>query len=100
MEQFNICSHLGETGNLVPLKFLHGCKVGVSSKVNISFMNILYYYYFLLVLFILSNGPEEIGELLIISIGDGSLCTVADDQGPVVFGHSSYWLHRVRTGRT
>ena len=46
MEQFNICSHLGETGNLVPLKFLHGCKVGVSSKVNISFMNILYYYYF------------------------------------------------------
>ena len=54
----------------------------------------------LLVLFIFSNGPEEIGELLIISIGDGSLRTVADDEGPVVFGHPRYGLHRVGTGGT
>ena len=54
----------------------------------------------LLVLFIFSNGPEEIGELLIISIGDRSLRTVADDQGPVVFGHARYGLHGVGTGGT
>ena len=34
MEQFNICCHLGETGNLVPFKLLQGSQVGVSSKVN------------------------------------------------------------------
>ena len=54
----------------------------------------------LLVLSVFSNGPEEVGKLLIISIGDGSLRTVADDEGPVVFRHTSYWFHSVGTGRT
>ena len=61
---------------------------------------IVKFFFCLLVLFVFSNGPEEIGKLLIISIGDGSLRTVADDQRPVVFRHSRYGFHSVGTGRT
>ena len=52
-----------------------------------------------LVLFILGDGPEEVGELPLVAAGDGPLCAVADDEGPVVLGDPRYGLHSVGTSR-
>ena len=54
----------------------------------------------LLVLFILSYSSEEVWKLLVMIIRNGPLCTVANDQCPVMFWHSCYGLHCVGTGRT
>ena len=39
----------------------------------------------LLVLFILSYSSEEVWKLLVMIIRNGPLCTVANDQCPVMF---------------
>lgn len=54
---------------------------------------------FLLILHILCDSSEEVGKLLTVPVRDGALSAVADDQSPVVFGDSRYWLHSVGTSR-
>ena len=53
----------------------------------------------LLVLFVLCDCPEKVGKLLVVVVGDRALRAVADHQGPVMFGDSSYRLHRVGASR-
>lgn len=51
-----------------------------------------------LVLFVLGDGPVEVGELLLallLVVGDGALGRVRDDHGREVFGHARDRLHGV-----
>ena len=56
--------------------------------------------FYLLILFIFSDCSEEIRVLVIVSVGNGSLSTIADDEGPIVSGHSCYGFYSAGTGRS
>ena len=56
-------------------------------------------FFYLLILFIFSDCSEEIRVLVIVSVGNGGLSTVADDEGPIVSGDSCYGFHSAGTGR-
>ena len=76
-------------------------KFRVASKATvISCQRLLNFSMSLLVLFVLCDCSEEVGELLVLVVGDGALCAVADDQGAVVLAHPGNRLNCVRTSRT
>ena len=91
---------LGQTRNFPPVEFPHCSKVRVSGNINILSSDLNESQSIdSLVLFILGDGPEEVGELPLVAAGDGSLRAVADDEGPVVFGDPRYGLDSVGTSR-
>ena len=91
---------LGQTRNFPPVEFPHCSEVRVSGNIIILSSDLSEPWSSVsLVLFILGDGPEEVGELPLVATGDGPLRAVADDEGPVVLGDPRYGLHSVGTSR-
>ena len=91
---------LGQTRNFPPVEFPHCSEVRVSGNINLLLSDLTESQSRVsLVLFILGDGPEEVGELPLVAAGDGPLRAVADDEGPVVLGDPRYGLHSVGTSR-